>query len=172
MIFTILNKNKNKKIDWFMWAINLKNYLKIIAHRNNFFIFFYFIAPYSISSQISALEILSKNLLFFYWLRIFNANWLISNYIKWSIVVLHSNSRRKYTVLLNALSKFLRMIIIKTTHVRGSRSPFQLRFGAGHGPILVQTNLQHSQAQPYVTCTRVISLTQGFLRWSIPHISN
>ena len=33
-----------------------------------------------------------------------------------------------------------------------------MRFG--QGPILVQINLQHSQAQPYGICTRVIYLTQ------------
>ena len=34
-----------------------------------------------------------------------------------------------------------------TVHGRGADLPFSLRFG--HGPILVQINLQHSQAQPY-----------------------
>ena len=38
-----------------------------------------------------------------------------------------------------------------------------MRFG--HGPILVQINLQHSQAQPYGICTRVIQthITQNHL---------
>ena len=39
-----------------------------------------------------------------------------------------------------------------------SRYPFLLRFG--HGAILVQINLQHSQAQPCSICTRVIYLTK------------
>ena len=45
-----------------------------------------------------------------------------------------------------------------TVHGRGADLPFFLRFG--HGPILVQINLQHSHAQPYGLCTRVIYLTQ------------
>ena len=44
------------------------------------------------------------------------------------------------------------LVIIRLTHF------VFLRFG--HGPILVQINLQHSQAQPYCVCTRVIYLTQ------------
>ena len=44
-----------------------------------------------------------------------------------------------------------------------SQSPFLLHFG--NGLILVQINLQHSQAQPYRICTRVacIYLTQTHL---------
>ena len=38
-----------------------------------------------------------------------------------------------------------------TVHGRGADLPFFLR--AGHGPILVQTNMQYSQAQPYGICT-------------------
>ena len=45
-----------------------------------------------------------------------------------------------------------------TVHGRGADLPFFMPFG--HGPILVQINLQHSQAQPYGICTRVIYLTQ------------
>ena len=45
-----------------------------------------------------------------------------------------------------------------TVHSRGADFPFSLRFGLG--PILVQINMQHSQAQPYGICTRVIYLTQ------------
>ena len=41
---------------------------------------------------------------------------------------------------------------------RGADIPVFLRFG--HGPILVQINLQHSKAQSYGICTRVICLTQ------------
>ena len=48
-----------------------------------------------------------------------------------------------------------------TVHGRGANLPFFMRFG--HGPILVQINLQHSQAQPYGICTRVIYLTQTHL---------
>ena len=48
-----------------------------------------------------------------------------------------------------------------TVHSKGADLPFFMRFG--HGPILVQINLQHSQAQPYVICTRVIYLTQTHL---------
>ena len=44
-----------------------------------------------------------------------------------------------------------------TVHSRGADLPFFLRFG--HGPLLVQINLQHSQAQPYGICTRAINLT-------------
>ena len=40
-------------------------------------------------------------------------------------------------------------------------SHFLLRFG--HGTILVQINLQHSQAQSYCICTSVIYLTQTHL---------
>jgi hypothetical protein len=43
-----------------------------------------------------------------------------------------------------------------TEHGRGADLPFLLRFD--HGPILVQINMQHSQAQPYGKCTRVICL--------------
>ena len=42
-----------------------------------------------------------------------------------------------------------------------SRSPFLLCIG--NCTILVQINLQHSQVQPYVICTRVIYLTQTHL---------
>ena len=45
-----------------------------------------------------------------------------------------------------------------TVHGQGANLPFFLRFS--HGPMLVQINLQHSQAQPYCVCTRVIYLTQ------------
>ena len=45
-----------------------------------------------------------------------------------------------------------------TVHGREADLPFFLRFE--HGPILVQINLQHSQAQPYGICNRVIYLTQ------------
>ena len=45
-----------------------------------------------------------------------------------------------------------------TVHGRGADPPFFMRFG--HGKILVQINLQHSQAQPCGICTRVIYLTQ------------
>ena len=52
--------------------------------------------------------------------------------------------------------------IIRSTHVHctlaRSQSPFFLGFG--HGPILVQINMQHRQAQPYGICTRIIYLTQ------------
>ena len=48
-----------------------------------------------------------------------------------------------------------------TVHGRGAVLPFFWRFG--HGPILVQINLGHSQAQPYGVCTRVIYLTQNHL---------
>ena len=48
-----------------------------------------------------------------------------------------------------------------TVHGREANLPFFLRFG--HGPILVHINLQHSQAQPYGICTRVIYLTQTHL---------
>ena len=47
---------------------------------------------------------------------------------------------------------------IVTAHGRGADLPLFLRFG--HGPILVQIYLQHSQAQPYGICTCVIYLTQ------------
>jgi hypothetical protein len=52
-----------------------------------------------------------------------------------------------------------------TEHGRGADLLFFMRFG--HGPILVQINLQHSQAQPYGICTRVIYLTQTHL--SVEH---
>ena len=48
-----------------------------------------------------------------------------------------------------------------TVHGRGADLPFFMRFG--HGPILVQINLQQSQAQPYGICTRVIYLTHTHL---------
>jgi hypothetical protein len=49
-----------------------------------------------------------------------------------------------------------------TVHGRGAEIPFFMRFG--HGPILVQIILQHSQAQPYsILCTRDIYLTQTHL---------
>ena len=38
-----------------------------------------------------------------------------------------------------------------------------LYFAFSHGPILVQINLQHSQAQPFGICTRVIYQTQTHL---------
>ena len=49
-----------------------------------------------------------------------------------------------------------------TVHGRGADLPFFMRFGHD-GPKLVQTDLQHSQAQPYGVCTRVIYLTQTHL---------
>ena len=48
-----------------------------------------------------------------------------------------------------------------TVHGRGADLPFFMRFG--HGPILLQINLQHSQAQPYGIWTGVIYLTQNHL---------
>ena len=42
-----------------------------------------------------------------------------------------------------------------TVHGRGADLPFFMRFG--HGPILVERNLQHDQAQPYDICTREIN---------------
>ena len=45
-----------------------------------------------------------------------------------------------------------------TVHGQGADLPFFIHFG--HGPVLVQINLQHSQAQPYGICIRVIYLTQ------------
>ena len=42
-----------------------------------------------------------------------------------------------------------------TVHGQGANLPFFLLFG--QGPILVQINLQHSQAQPYGIFTRVKS---------------
>ena len=38
--------------------------------------------------------------------------------------------------------------------------PISILLRFGHGPILVQMNLQHRQAQSYCICTRVIYLTQ------------
>ena len=46
-------------------------------------------------------------------------------------------------------------------HGRGADLPFFMLFG--YGPVLVQINLQHSQAQPYGICTRVTYLTQSHL---------
>ena len=43
-----------------------------------------------------------------------------------------------------------------TVHGRGADFSFLLRFG--HGPILIQINLQNSQAQPYGICTGFIYL--------------
>ena len=65
-------------------------------------------------------------------------------------------------------NNFINLIIILNNKVdtwSRSRSPFRLRFS--QGPILVQINLQHSQAQPYGICTRVIYLTQTHYMWSI-----
>ena len=45
-----------------------------------------------------------------------------------------------------------------TVRGRGDNLTFFMRFV--QGPILVQINLQHSQAQPYGICTRIIYLTQ------------
>ena len=45
-----------------------------------------------------------------------------------------------------------------TVHGRGADLPLYLRFG--HGPTLVQINLQLSQAQPCGICTRVIYQTR------------
>ena len=60
------------------------------------------------------------------------------------------------------IDRYIIIIIIRSRHVYCTwprrQSLFFLRFG--HGPILVQINLQHSQAQPYGICTRVIYLTQ------------
>ena len=39
---------------------------------------------------------------------------------------------------------------MSTVHGRGAVLPFFMRYG--HGPILLQINLQHSQAQPYGIC--------------------
>ena len=47
-----------------------------------------------------------------------------------------------------------------TVHVRGTDLPF---FCVSAKVQLVQTNLQHSQAQPYGICTRVIFPTQTHL---------
>ena len=52
--------------------------------------------------------------------------------------------------------------MIKSTHCRHS---VLLRFG--HGPILVQMSLQHSQAQPYSIRTRVVYFIQTLNMWSI-----
>ena len=57
-----------------------------------------------------------------------------------------------------------------TEHGRGADLPFLLRFD--HGPILVQINMQRSQAQPYGICTRVIYLTQTHYMWSITQSSS
>ena len=46
-----------------------------------------------------------------------------------------------------------------TVHGKGADLPFFMRLP--HGPILVQINLQHRQAQPYGICTSVIYLTQN-----------
>ena len=51
-----------------------------------------------------------------------------------------------------------------TEHGRGADLFF---FAFSHGPILIQINLQHSQAQPYGTCTRIIFLTQTHYMWTI-----
>ena len=48
-----------------------------------------------------------------------------------------------------------------TVHGRAADLLFFMRFG--HGPILVQINLQHSQAQPYGICTCVIYPNQNHL---------
>ena len=48
-----------------------------------------------------------------------------------------------------------------TVHGIGADLPFFMRFG--HGPILVQKNLQLNQAQTYGICNRVIYLTQTHL---------
>ena len=48
-----------------------------------------------------------------------------------------------------------------TVHDRGADLPLFMRFG--NGPILIRINLQHSQAQPYDICTRIIYLTQSHL---------
>ena len=42
-----------------------------------------------------------------------------------------------------------------------SRSPFLLRFG--HGPLLVQINLQHGQAQPFGICSRYLPNSNLFI---------
>ena len=47
-----------------------------------------------------------------------------------------------------------------TLHVE---EPISLFLRLGHGLILVQINLYHSQAQPYGICNRVINLTQTHL---------
>ena len=48
-----------------------------------------------------------------------------------------------------------------TVHGRGADLP--LLFAFRPRPILVQINLQNSQAQPYGVCIRVIYLTQTYL---------
>ena len=48
-----------------------------------------------------------------------------------------------------------------TVHGRGADLHFFLCFG--HGLILVQTNLQHSQAQPYGIFTHIIYLTKLYV---------
>ena len=53
------------------------------------------------------------------------------------------------------------MYTVHCVHGRGVEFPFFMHFS--HGPILVQINLQHSQAKPYGKCTRVIYLTQTHL---------
>ena len=57
-----------------------------------------------------------------------------------------------------------------TVHGRGADLPFLLRFG--QGPILVQINLQYSQAQTDAICIRVINITQSHYMWSITQRSN
>jgi hypothetical protein len=54
-----------------------------------------------------------------------------------------------------------------TVHGRGADLPFFLRFS--HGPILVQINLQHSQAQPYCIYTRVIYLALAQTHFYMEH---
>ena len=75
-----------------------------------------------------------------------------------------------YSIILDIMKKSFSLInnnkiIIRSTHGRGADLPLFLHFG--HGPILVQINLQHSQAQPYGICTRVIYLTQTHYMCSV-----
>ena len=43
------------------------------------------------------------------------------------------------------------------------KEPISFSYAFGHGSLLVQINLQHSQAQPYGLCTRFIYQTQTHL---------
>ena len=69
-------------------------------------------------------------------------------------------------------------MIIRSTHVQCTlymvEEPISLSFcvSRGHGPILVQINMQLSQAQSYGICTRVNYLTQNHYMWSIINIYN
>ena len=56
-----------------------------------------------------------------------------------------------------------------SVHGRVADLPILLRFG--HGPIMVQINVQYSQAQLYGICTCVIYLTQTHYMYSTYHYS-